>query len=356
MNVSPFPPTLPRRALSGVAASVAAVTVAAALLPGSLRAEPNPQMKEVLDAYATISPIPIEKTVPAIAKLAPSISAAVKIVMTKDGKKAPPFTGSTQDFKIDVGNGENVDARAYIPAGDGPFPTVLYIHGGGWVIGSIDVYDSSPRALCELTKAVVISTDYRLAPKNLFPTAHDDTFTAYKYVLENAAKYKGDPKKVAVVGESAGGDMAASICIEAKEKGIQEPVYQVLVYPVTNYDFTTPSYKSNDATKPLNAEGMKWFFKYYLAQPADGNNPRLSVLQAKDVTGVAPATIIAAEIDPLLSEGQAYAEKLKAAGVPVTYKMYPGVTHEFFGMSAVVDEAKQAEQLAADGLTGAFSK
>ena len=161
---------------------------------------------------------------------------------------------------------------------------------------------------------------------------------------------------MAIVGESAGGNMVASICIQAKEKGIQEPVYQVLVYPVCNYDFTTPSYQSNAATKPLSAEGMKWFFKYYLAQPQDGNNPRLSILQAPDVKGVAPATIIAAEIDPLLSEGQAYAEKLKAAGVPVTYKMYPGVTHEFFGMGAVVDEAKEAEQLAADGLTGAFAK
>jgi len=150
--------------------------------------------------------------------------------------------------------------------------------------------------------------------------------------------------------------MTAAICIEAREKGIQEPVYQVLVYPVCNYDFTTASYQSNDTSKPLSAEGMKWFFKYYLAQEQDGDNPRLSILQAKNVKGVAPATIIAAEIDPLLSEGQAYAEKLKAAGVPVTYKMYPGVTHEFFGMGAVVDEAKQAEQLAADGLTGAFGK
>ena len=245
--------------------------------------------------------------------------------------------------------------HACIPAGDGPFPTVLYIRGG-WVVGSIDVYDSSPRALCELTKAVVISTDYRYAPANHFPTAHDDTFTAYKYVLENADKYKGDKKKVAVVGESAGGNMAAAIRIEAKEKGIQEPVYQVLVYPVCNYDFTTASYQSNETTKPLSAEGMKWFFKYYLAQPEDGNNPRLSILQARDVKSVAPATIIGAEIDPLLSEGQAYAEKLKAAGVPVTYKMYPGVTHEFFGMGAVIDEAKEAEQLAADGLTAAFAK
>ncbi len=121
--------------------------------------------------------------------------------------------------------------------------------------------------MCELTKAVVISTDYRLAPANTFPTAHDDTFSAYKWVLANAGQYKGDTKKVAVVGESAGGDMAAAICIEAKKRAVQEPVYQVLVYPVANYDFTTESYTDNETTKPLSAEGMKWFFKYYLSQP-----------------------------------------------------------------------------------------
>ncbi len=313
-------------------------------------------MKEVLDAYAIISPIPIEKATPALAKSAPAISTAVKTVALKDGKPKPDFTGSTQDFKIPVGGGKEVDARAYIPSGDGPFPTVLYIHGGGWVIGSIDAYDASPRVLCEMTKATVISTDYRLAPDNQFPTAHDDTMQAYKWVLDNAGKYKGDPKKVAIAGESAGGNMAASICLEARKQHLQMPLHQLLIYPVCNYDFTTQSYQENAATKPLSAEGMKWFFKYYLAKPEDGNDPRLSILQATDFKGQPPATIIAAEIDPLRSEGMAYAEKLKAAGVPVTYQMYKGVTHEFFGMGIVIDEAKQAETLASTELTKAFAK
>ena len=329
---------------------------ASALLAVAAQAEPNSQMKEVLNAYALLSPVPLEDTTPAVAKLAPSMSAAAKAVMTKDGKKAPAFTGTTKDFKLPVGSGEEVAARAYVPAGDGPFPTILYIHGGGWVIGSIDVYDASPRALCELTKAVVISTDYRYAPKNKFPTAHDDTYSAYKWVLQNAGTYKGDTKKVAIAGESAGGNMAVSICLQAKKEGVQLPVYQVLVYPVANYDFTTQSYKENEKTKPLSAEGMKWFFKYYLDKPEDGNNPRLSLLQATDFSGLPPAIIIAAEIDPLRSEGIALADKLKGAGVPVTYQMYKGVTHEFFGMGAVIDEAKQAEELAAEGLKSAFAK
>ena len=313
-------------------------------------------MKEVLDAYAVLSPVPLEDTIPAIAKAAPTIASAVKVVMTKDGKKAPAFTGSTQNFKINVGDGEEVDARAYVPAGSGPFPTIFYIHGGGWVVGSVDSYDASPRALCELTKAVVISTDYRQAPKYKFPTAHSDVFTAYQWVLKNAGTYKGDSSKVAIVGESAGGNMAASVCMEAKQKGVQLPVYQVLVYPVANYDFTTQSYTENEKTKPLSAEGMKWFFKYYLAQTKDGSDPRVSLLQATDFKGLPPATIIAAEIDPLRTEGMKLSDKLKEAGVPVVYKMYPGVTHEFFGMGAVVDEAAQAEELAADGLKKAFTK
>lgn len=330
--------------------------VAAASVATLAHAEPTPLMKEVLDTYAVLSPIPLEKATPAVAKLAPTMTAAAKAVMVKEGKKAPAFTGTTQDFKIPVGGGEEVDARAYIPAGNGPFPTVLYIHGGGWVIADIDVYDAAPRALCETDKVVVISTDYRKGPKYKFPTAHDDTVQAYKWLLNNAGKYQGDPKKIAVMGESAGGNMAASICLEAKKQHIQAPVYQVLVYPVANYDFTTQSYQENETTKPLSAEGMKWFFKYYLDKPEDGSNPRLSILQAPDLKGLPPATVIGAEIDPLRTEGKAYADKLEAAGVKVDYQIYKGVTHEFYGMGALLDEAQQAEAVVANDLKAAFAK
>ncbi len=344
-----------RRAPRSVAAGLL-VAAASTFLTAPVQAEPNAKMAEVLKAYGAISPVPLEKTTPAVAKAAPTIASAVKIVMAKDGVNAPTFHGTTQDFKIDVGEGNKVNARAYIPAGDGPFPTVLYIHGGGWVIASLEAYDSSPRALAEMTQAVVISTDYRQAPANTFPTAHDDAYSAYKWVLANAGQYKGDTKKVAVVGESAGGNMAADICIKAKQENVQEPVYQVLVYPVAGTDTNTKSYQDNETTKPLSAEGMKWFFKYYLSKPEDASNPRVNLLAAKEVAGVAPATIIAAEIDPLLTEGKAYADKLEAAGVKVQYKVYSGVTHEFFGMGAVLDEAKQAEEFAAQGLKSAFAQ
>ena len=328
----------------------------AACLPILAQAEPNAQMTEVLSAYGKLSPIPIEKTTPAIAKAAPTLATAVEVVLHKDNKPEPAFTGTTQELSIDVGDGHKVDAIAYIPAGDGPFPTILYIHGGGWVIGSIKSYDATPRALCEMTKATVISTEYRQAPENKFPTAHDDTQSVYRWTLANAAQYKGDPKKVAVAGESVGGNMAAEICVYAKEKGLQMPVHQLLVYPVVGYDFETKSYQDNETTKPLSAEGMKWFFSYYLNKPEEGNDPRVNLLQVKDVSGLPPATIIAAEIDPLLTEGKTYADKLQAAGVKVQYKGYDGVTHEFFSMGAVIDESKQAEEFAAEQLKAAFGK
>ena len=318
-------PPLPgsRRAPLGVAAGFL-VAAAATFLAAPAQAEPNAKMAEILKTYGAISPVPIQDTTPAVAKAAPTIASAVKIVMAKDGKSALVYHGTTKDFKIDVGEGHKVSARAYIPAGDGPFPTILYIHGGGWVIGSLEAYDASPRALAEMTKAVVISTDYRLAPADTFPTAHDDTFSAYKWVLANAGQYKGDTKKVAVVGESAGGNMAADICIEAKQQNVQEPIYQVLVYPVAGYDFNTKSYQDNETTKPLSAEGMKWFFKYYLAKPEDGNNPRINLLAQKDVSGVAPATIIAAEIDPLLTEGKGVRRQTRSGGREGPVQDVPG--------------------------------
>ncbi len=349
--------TTPRNPLAGsrrFAVGLAAVATAA-FLPALAQAEPNAQMQEVLSAYGKLSPVPIEKTTPVVAKAAPTLATAVKAVMLKDGKKAPAFTGTTKDFKIDAG-GHKVDARAYIPAGDGPFPTVLYIHGGGWVIGSVDSYDASPRALCEQAKVVVISTDYRQAPSDRFPAAHEDTFNAYKWVLANAGQYKGDTKKVAVAGESAGGNMAAEICIRAKQENIQMPVHQLLIYPVVGYAFETQSYKDNETTKPLSAEGMKWFFKHYLNKPEEGNDPRINLTQVKDLKGLPSATIIAAEIDPLLTEGRELNDRFEAAGVPVKYKMFTGVTHEFFSMGAVVNEGKEAEEFAAIQLKAAFSE
>ncbi len=340
--------TSPPLVAAGIAA---ATTISLHAFAGS----PNAQMQAVLDAHASLQPKPITHLSVLEARKQPSPADAVKALLAKKGKDATPEpVGKVENRFIEGPVGNQIPVRIYSPKGEGPFPLVLYIHGGGWVIADLDTYDSSPRALANLANAVVVSTHYRQGPEDKFPAAHDDTFAAYQWVLKNPKVLNGDPKRIAVVGESAGGNMALAVALQARDKKMQMPVGLVLVYPVAGYDFDTPSYKENADAKPLNRAMMKWFFQHYMKSPADAKNPLLAPLAHADLAGMPPTTVITADIDPLRSEGQALAEKMKAAGVKVDAKNYDGVTHEFFGMAAVVDEAKQAEQQAAEGLKRAF--
>ncbi len=318
-------------------------------------AEPNPQMKAVLDELAGLGGKPIETLTPEEARKQPTPTDAVKKILMKQSKPMPEKVDKVEDIEIKL-SGHSLKGRIYKPAGDGPFPVILYIHGGGWVIADLDVYDSAPRSLANGASAIVISTHYRQAPEFKFPAAHEDTFGAYQWVLENAKMWGGDSKKVAVVGESAGANMAASITIMAQDKGIQAPVHQVLVYPVAETAMDTPSYKENAKAKPLSAAMMKWFGDHTFASKADMADPKVALLKAKTLKGLPSATVITAQIDPLRSEGEAIAMKLKADGVDVNYKNFDGVTHEFFGMGAVVDEAKAAMDFAVTDLKAAFAR
>jgi len=230
---------------------------------------------------------------------------------------------------------------------------VVYYHGGGWVIADLDTYDASPRALSNLANAVVVSAHYRQGPEHKFPAAHQDAFAAYRWVLSNAKSLKGDPSRVAVGGESAGGNLAAAVSMMARDSGAQMPVHQVLVYPIAGYDVNTPSYLENAEAKPLNKPMMQWFFEQYLRSPADGKNPLIDLVHA-NVQGLPGTTVIGAQIDPLRSEGKELADRLKDSGVQVDYKSYDGAAHEFFGMGAVLDDAKTAQQQVAGGLRKAF--
>lgn len=203
-----------------------------------------------------------------------------------------------------------------------------------------------------MANAVIVSADYHRAPENKFPAAPDDAYAAYTWVLEHAKEINGDPQRVAVGGESAGGNLATVVSMMARDKKARMPLHQLLVYPVVSDDMTRPSYVTNANAKPLNKPMMGWFFKHY---GADAASPYALPIKAASLKGLPPATIIAAEIDPLLSEGVAYADKLRKDGVSVTYKEYKGVTHEFFGMGAVVPLAKDAEMMAAEQLKKAFA-
>jgi len=336
------------------------LSMVALLAPGVVEAQgmsgkPDAQMQAVLDQLQALGGRPIETLSAEEARKQPTPADAVKALLKKQGKStAPEPVGNVTNRSI-PGPGGSIPIRIYTPKGNGPFPVVLYIHGGGWVIADLDVYDSSPRALANAAGAVIVSTHYRQAPEHKFPAAHDDTYAAYKWVLANAASIQGDPKRVAVAGESAGANMAAAIAIRARDEKVQAPVHQVLVFPVATASLNTPSKKANAQAKPLNTAMLGWFGEKYLPTPADGEKPTFSISKA-NLRNLPPATVISAQIDPLLSETKDYADRLKAAGVSVDYRNYDGVTHEFFGMGAAVDKAKQAVAQAAGNLKKSFAR
>jgi len=319
-------------------------------------AQPTAEMKSVLDKLAALGAKPLGTLSVAETRAQPTPADAVMAIMKE--KNIQPDAAvqavKTRDIKIPGAAGE-VDARVYTPDGPGPFPLVVYYHGGGWVIADLDTYDASPRAIAAGAKAVVVSVDYRHAPEHKFPAAHEDGFAAYQWIVENSGSLNADTTRLAVAGESAGGNMAANVAIMARDAKIIQPIHQLLVYPVAGNDVNTPSYVENAEAKPLSKPAMEWFFTNVLAEKSQAADPRLNLVGRTELQGLPAATVINAQIDPLRSEGETYAEHLRAAGVPVEQKTYAGVTHEFFGMGTVVPEAKQAMTLANERLAAAFA-
>lgn len=311
-------------------------------------------MQKVLDALASLHGKPIETLSADVARHQPTPADAVKKVLQEEGKSTTPLAvGSIKDISIPGPKGE-IPLKVYSPEGSGPFPVIVYFHGGGFVIASTDVYDSSIRALVHGAKAVVVSVDYHRAPEYKFPTQPNEAYNAYKWVLENAVQVNGDAKRVAVAGESAGGNLAAVVSLMARDHGDTLPVHQLLIYPLVDNNLSNQSYRVNANAKPLNREMMKWFFNQYVTQKSDANSEYALPTKAKTLKGLPPATVITAEIDPLMTEGKAFADRLAKEGVPVAYQNYEGVTHEFFGMDAVVAKAKEAQAFASAQLRKAF--
>ncbi len=235
-------------------------------------------MQKVLDQLRDLGAKPIETLTPAEARQQPSAADAVKALLTKEGKRtAPEPVGKVQDLSIPGEGGAAIPARTYTLKGNGPFPAILYIHGGGWVVADLDTYDSSARARANAANAIVLSTHYRQAPEHKFPSSHRDTFTAYQWLLKNTASLNADPDRIAVAGESVGSNMAVGVCIMARDKGLPLPIHQVLVYPVANNDFNTPSYLQNVDAKPLSRAAMQWFAQQEFNSPADGDSPLISL-------------------------------------------------------------------------------
>jgi acetyl esterase/lipase len=247
-----------------------------------------------------------------------------------------------------------IPVRLYTPSGSGPFPILVYFHGGGWVIGDRETHDATCRALTNAAGCIVASVDYRLAPEHKFPAAVEDAYAATRWVADHAREIGGDPTRIAVGGDSAGGNLAAVVALAARDRGGPRLVFQLLVYPVTDHAYDTPSYKDNADGYFLTRDAMVWFWNHYLGREAEGRNPLASPLRA-DLRNLPPAFVMTAEYDPLRDEGETYATRLREAGVPVALTRYEGTIHGFFIMGNALSVARQGIQDAAAALRAAFS-
>jgi acetyl esterase len=237
--------------------------------------------------------------------------------------------------------GHDIPVRIYRPSEAQDLPVVVFFHGGGWVVCDLDTHDSVCRTLCKNAGAVVVSVDYRLAPEHKFPLPLEDCYAATKHVAENAAALGIDAARLTVAGDSAGGNLACATALLAKARGGPAVAHQFLVYPVTDYNFDTVSYQQLASGYMLTAQGMRWYWHQYAGDATTAVDPLASVLRA-DLTGLPPATIITAGYDPLRDEGKALADKLQAAGVPVSYKCFDDMLHGFVNLVGILPAADEA--------------
>lgn len=322
----------------------------------------NPEMQEILRALKALGGKKLEDLTPAEARRQPGPAQAVDALLREAGQDPARLRAemgvAVQNITYPGAAGP-LYARLYIPVEpslesiDGMRPAILYFHGGGFVIADLDAYDATPLALAKKTGAIVVSADYRRAPEHKFPAAHNDAYAAYQWVTANALHWGGDPSRIAVAGESAGANLAANVALTARDRDDPLPVHMLLVYPVAGVDTMTLSYQENAKAAPLNKPMMEWFFSHALKGAEDRRDPRINLIAA-DLARLPPATVITAEIDPLRFEGRVLAERLRMAGNEVHYRNFDGVTHEFFGMDAVLQDAVQAQELAAAHLKQAF--
>ncbi len=267
---------------------------------------------------------------------------AVRAQMEAGPPPVVPEIASVEDRRIPGLHGD-IPIRIYRPMKSAsPLPVLVTFHGGGWCIGSVNSHDGTARRLALAGQCAVVSVDYRLAPEHKFPAPFDDCFAATKWVAEHGRELGVDASRLAVGGDSSGGNLAAAVALKARDAGGPKLAFQLLIYPALDRTLDTPSYKQNAKGYLLTRETMATNWALYLRTDADSKNPYACPNQAKDLRGLPSALIITAEYDPLRDDGDIYAKKLRAAGVPVTYTCYEGMIHAFFSYSDVLDEAKQA--------------
>ncbi|MDN5915390.1 MAG: alpha/beta hydrolase [Pseudonocardia sp.] len=279
----------------------------------------HPEAQGLLDALAQAGMPPFPQM------SVPQARAAAAGFLELQGE-AEPISVESRNIP---GPGGDIPVRIYTPDVAGTRPLVVYFHGGGWVIGDMDTVDKPVRTLANSSGAVFVSVDYRLAPEHVHPAAFDDAYAATVWAADNAASLGADAERLAVAGDSAGGHLAASVAQAARDRGGPALAAQILLFPVTDFDFSTPSYSENASGYLLERGSMEWFWAHYLgAQDAAGDR-YLCPGRTADLAGLPPAFVATAEYDPLRDEGEAYAARMSAAGVDVTAKRYDGMLHDF---------------------------
>ena len=270
-----------------------------------------------------------ELGVPDLDEMTPQAARAMQREVSLPGDDLEPV-GSVRN-RVVRGHGHGVPVRVYTPEGDGPFPVLVWAHGGGWVLGDIDTEDPTGRALANAGECVVVSVDYRMSPEHRFPAALHDVNDVVGWVAETSPERDDWAETLMVGGSSAGGALAAGTTLLSRDRDGPAIDHQLLVYPAVNYTRDLDSYTEHDDYFLLRKE-MDWFIEQYLADPLHGHNPYAFPMEAEDLSGLPPATVVTAEFDLLRDDGIGYAERLEAAGVPVTHHHYDDMIHAFFGM------------------------
>ncbi|MPM60761.1 Carboxylesterase NlhH [bioreactor metagenome] len=308
--------------------------------------QPTPQMRNVIERMARAKNAPMHTMTPAEARAFYEMGSGVLEVPKAELPRV-------EDFSILVRDGFAIPARLYAPSLEKNLPLLLYTHGGGFTIGSINTHDTLCRELARLAGCMVVSIDYRLSPEHQFPVATNDAWDALQWLAREAGSLGADTKRLAVGGDSAGGTLAAVNAIHARDADMALAL-QLLFYPGTTAHQDTPSHQKFAHGLVLEADAVSWYFNNYIPNRQDREDWRFAPLLAPDVDHVAPAWIGLAELDPLVDEGIAYADKLRLAGVRVDLEIYRGVTHEFIKMGRALPEARHAHADAARALREAF--